>query len=868
MTGDPGSCNPRWQPFPIIRMTGPFGNSLNKELTLFLLCNPVLTIGELCMRHLFNILRKISLVIFSTGLFIGACAQTGRIQGVIKDSGGRTVQFANVLLVKSSDSSLVKGMIADSAGKYFFDQIGVGKYYITASVSGMEQGRTKEFEISAEKKELDLGALSLARTDRQLNQVTVMAKKPMFEQKIDRTVINVRNSITNAGGTALEVLEKSPGVTISRENSSISLNGKNGVGIMINGKITYMPADAVVQLLSGISAGNIEKIELITTPPSKYDAGGNGGYINIVLINNPFEGFNGSYFLTAGYGDRPLGAAGCNFNYRNSKFNFYGDYSFNYEHTLQPTTALSQYLRSGDLISNRSYSDRDAVRTIQNARIGMDYQLNRSSILGVLVSGYISRWTMLAKNEAIVNVNNLPDTTIKSVDDPEINLWQNLSGNLNFQHTFKPGKVLYIDANYIYYKDNNPNTYSTDYYNHSKDFLYHQDVTGKKITPIHISVFSSDYTASLGKKITLESGVKLSLSDFVNDVSVNYLTGGVYVPDMGLSAKYLLKENIGAAYTSVTLNFNSSSFITAGLRYEYTFSNLGTEKTPRMVNRKYGEFFPTFFISKKFNGSNQVNFSYSRRITRPAFNDLAPFTIYFDPKTYYSGNPALVPAIANAIQISYSIRSYNFTLGYTHEINTIDNFYFQTRTIDTISNIVYLSSRNFKYKQYLTASFSLPFIVNSWWSMQNNLVGNWSQINTAYDNLPVRLENFDYTINTTQRINLPNDFAFEVTAMYSSASYVGTAKRDPHYQLGGGLQKKFHNGKDVVRFAANDVFNSGSNYRFIEHLPFSQATVSRNFNFRLVSYKLTYTHSFGNNALKGKRERATGAEEELNRVKN
>jgi hypothetical protein len=820
------------------------------------------------MRELFNILREIGLLFFCLGILTSTYAQGGSVQGRLKDSASRPVQYANVLLLKSSDSSLIKGVISDSLGKYSFEKIGAGKYFITASVSGMEQGRTKEFEVSAEKKEFDLGVLNLAFADRQLNQVTVTVKKPMFEQKIDRTVINVRNSITNAGGTALEVLEKSPGVTVSRENSSIALNGKNGVGVMLNGKISYMPADALVQLLSGINAGNIEKIELITTPPSKYDAGGNGGYINIVLINNPFEGLNGSYFLTAGFGDRPLGAGGFNFNFRTPKLNFYGDYSFNYEHTLQPTTALSQYLRTGDLISNSSFSDRDAVRTIQNARIGIDYQINSSSILGVLVSGYISRWTMLAKNEATVSVNNKPDTTIISVDDPEINLWQNLSGNLNFQHTFKQGKVLYLDANYLYYKDNNPNTYSTDYYNSSKDFLFHQDVTGKKITPIHISVLSADYTTPLGKKITLESGAKLSMSDFINDVSVNYLTGGVYVPDSGLSAKYLLKENIGAAYTSFTLNLNSSTSMTAGLRYEYTFSELGTEKMPRMVSRKYGEFFPTFYISKRLNAASQLNFSYSRRITRPAFNDLAPFTIYFDPKTYYSGNPALVPAIANAFQVSYSIKSYNFTFAYTHEINTIDNFYFQTRTIDTIHNVVYLSSRNFKYKQYLTASFSLPFILSKWWSMQNNLIGNWNQINTAYEDLPVRLENFDFSINTIQRFNLPGDFVLELAAIYTSPTYVGTAKRESFYQIGGGLQKKFLKGKDVLRFAANDVFNSGSNYQFIEYLPFSNATVSRNFNFRLVSYKLTYTHSFGNNALKGKRERSTGAEEELNRVKN
>ena len=176
----------------------------------------------------------------------------------------------------------------------------------------------------------------------------------MFEQKIDRVVINVKNSVTDAGGTALDVLEKSPGVTVNRQNNSISINGKNGVAIMMNGKMNYMPMDALVQLLAGISAGNIEKIELITTPPAKYDAAGNAGYINIILIDNPYNGFNGSYFFTAGYGSRELGAAGGNFNYRSAKISLYGDYAFNHIHYIQPSTGFTQFARAGNIITNTS----------------------------------------------------------------------------------------------------------------------------------------------------------------------------------------------------------------------------------------------------------------------------------------------------------------------------------------------------------------------------------------------------------------------------------------------------------------------------------------------------------------------------------
>ena len=787
------------------------------------------------------------------------------IHGVVKTADGKPIQFANVLLLKSSDSSLVKGMITDASGKYSFENIKKGDYRINASFTGMEQVFTNSFVIAADKNETDLGILYLKNSAVQLKGVTVAGNKPMFEQKIDRMVINVKNSITNAGGTALDVLEKSPGVTVNRQNNSIAVNGKNGVVVMLNGKITYMPIDALVQLLAGISAGNIEKIELITTPPAKYDAEGNAGYINIVLINNPNAGWSGSYFLTAGYGKKELGAAGVNFNYRSSKINLYGNYGFNYDHSIQTGTGFTQIAKSGDIIANTSFSNRDATRQVHNVRIGLDYQVDSSTIIGALVSGYNNHWRMLANNGATVKKNNVLDTTINTVD-LETNHWQNIMTNLNFQHTFKPGNVLFIDANYIYYKDDNPNAYSNNYYNNVKEFLYHEDVRSGKITPINFKVFSSDYTAAIGKKITMEAGAKISLSRFTNDVSVDNLKQGAWVPDTSLSANYLLKENIGAAYTSFTISVGSKTTMKAGLRYEYTTSNLGTTAKSNIVNRKYGELFPTFYIARKFNDDNSINFSYSRRITRPTYNDLAPFTIFFDPKTFFTGNPALQPAVANSVQASYVYKNYIFSLTYTHENNTIESF--QTQRIDTVNNTLYLSAINFTYEQYVTASFSLPFVVTKWWSMQNNINGDWHQVNTVYENKPVQLQLFDYNINSTQRFTLPKDFSIELTGFYISASYFGTGKLKPIYQFDAGVQKKFGKKKDVLRFTANDMFNSGTNYRFVEKLPLGGDIVNGSLNFGMVAYKLTYTHNFGNKALKDKRDRSTGAEDELKRVHN
>jgi hypothetical protein len=499
--------------------------------------------------------------------------QAQSVKGTIKDANSKPLQFANVLLLKSADSSLIKGMITDATGKYFFENIKVEKYLITATFTGMTQVYTNPFEITLDKKETDLGIISLKNEDVKLKDVSISVKKPMFEQKIDRMVINVKNSITDAGGTALDVLEKSPGVTVNRQNNSIAINGKNGVVVMINGKISYMPMEALVQLLAGMSAGNIEKIELITTPPAKYDAEGNAGYINIVLVNNPDKGLNGSYFLTVGYGKKEMGSAGINFNYRTAKINMYGSYDFNYMHLLQGGHGFTQLTKAGNITGITSFSNRDATRQVHNIRAGMDYQVDSSTIMGALISGYNNLWKMNAVNGASVQLNNVLDTTIKTIDN-EINHWENFLVNLNFQHTFKPGKIFYFDANYIYYKDNNPNTYSNTYYNRTNQFLYDEHLTSGKITPINFRVFSGDYTTPWGKKITMETGAKLSLSKFTNDVSVANLKQNMWVTDPDFSANYLLKENIEAAYTSFTFTPNAKTTMKAGLRYEYTSSNL------------------------------------------------------------------------------------------------------------------------------------------------------------------------------------------------------------------------------------------------------------------------------------------------------
>lgn len=237
------------------------------------------------------------------GMFLFADQVNAQISGVVVDKSKKPLTGVNVLLLHSADSSLQKGVITDEKGAYSLLKVKSGSYVLSFSASGFEKVYSPIL-LFTDGEEKNMGEQVLSEASQQMTAVTVTAKKPLFEQKIDRMVVNVEGNITTAGSTILDILERSPGVIIDRQNNSISLSGKNGVVVMINGKINRMPISAVLQMLAGMSAGNIEKIELITTPPAGLDAEGNAGYINILLKVNDQYGTNGSYSLTIGYGNR------------------------------------------------------------------------------------------------------------------------------------------------------------------------------------------------------------------------------------------------------------------------------------------------------------------------------------------------------------------------------------------------------------------------------------------------------------------------------------------------------------------------------------------------------------------------------------
>lgn len=784
-----------------------------------------------------------------------------QITGIVTDETHHPLAFANVLLLTPTDSSLVSGVVTGEDGNYTFANVANGKYLLSVTMLGFTDHYSEVFSLEKNGSSKNMGTVLLNANIAQLSEINVVAKKQLFEQKIDRLVVNVEGSITAAGATALEILERSPGVIVNRQNSTISLAGKDGVVVMMNGKINRMPISAVVQLLEGMPSSNIQKIELITTPPANFDAEGNAGFINIVLKQSNDQGLNGSYSLSGGYGRGDVSSAGLNFNYRKNRFNMYGDYSFSRNAREQIFSFVREVQLNGQTVETNTRSVRDPVQRNHNARLGLDWNLGTKTVLGVLVSGYDNRWSMDALTRSKISTNGKLDTLI-AVDIDEINQWKHFSGNLNLQHTFRENETLTFDADYLQYENKNPADYYTNYLDGNNNFFYKEQTFSGKVTPIKVGVARLDYAKHFSEKITMEVGIKGTLSRFDNDVTVANIQNDIPIYDPALTAEYKLEESIGAAYTAFDVALDKKTQLKLGLRYEYTNSNLGTVEQADIVDRHYGNFFPSVFLSRTFNEQNSTNFSYSRRITRPTFNDMAPFVFFFDPSTFFSGNAALQPSISNNVKLDYRYKTALFSIQYTVEDSAISRF--QQRIIEGTNKVI-LEAKNMKNRKTAALTVAFPVQVAKWWNIQNNLIGTWQEVNAYYDENPVQLQTQNLQIVWINSFTLPKDFSAELVGFYQTKSLDGAGVALPMGALNVGIQKKLNGNWGTLRFGVDDLLNS-LKYRFETNFPEYNIVGSGDIDFSQRTFKLTYSRNFGNNKLQGARQRTTGSEEERQRV--
>ena len=604
----------------------------------------------------------------------------------------------------------------------------------------------------------------------------------------------------------------------------MEIGGKDGVIVMINGKRSRMPMNAVFQMLEGMNAGNIEKIEIMTVPPANYDAEGNAGFINIVMKHNIDTGTNGSLMAGAKYGSGPGALTNLTLNHHGNKLSFNGSYSFNFAQKVQPFYMYRRTNGDAESVISTTASDRHVNIIAHNYQLAFDYYLGKKTILSAAASGYANTFKMNATTSALFDYSVSQDTVINTITG-ERNHWQHFMGNLGLHQSFNKGQILDVDIDYLTYFNSDPTHYNYQYFAPEDSLRRNDESRIAKNTPIHIWIGKIDYAFNIGPSATLASGIKITSSDLVNDINYQELISGNW-NTVGLFSNYAdLREVVPAAYTSLKIKLGDKTSANAGLRYEYTKTYLSSKEGQSLVDRNYGDLFPTLFISRKLNKNNSLQFSYGRRITRPTYNNLAPFVFFIDPYTYFTGNPDILPTFSNNLKIDYSHKSLIFSLQYSHDKNVILPFQFN---IDPKTNIMAIVTNNIDRRETFSFNMTLPFQITNWWEMQNNFTGNWQMIATDNEGSLYKRSQNGFQVNTTQTFKLPGRFTVEVSGFYISPVINGYYNWLARGFVNIGVRKDIgQNG--TLNLSCNDVFktsqlrwksDNSDSYYFYGHLRF------------------------------------------------
>lgn len=803
----------------------------------------------------------------------------GKITGQITDHKGKIVEFATITLLQAKDSSLVKGALADANGTFEFEKIKFGSYLVAITQLGYQKFYTPKFSLSLENPSIKLSNLILIEESKELSEVVVTAKKPFIEQQIDKTVVNVENSVVSAGSTAIEILEKSPGVTVDKDGN-ISLKGKQNVMVMLDGKPTYMSSSDLANMLRNIQSTQLDKIEIMTNPPAKYDAAGNAGVINIRLKKNQNLGFNGSANLGFGYGfyqSLPKESAGLNLNYRKEKLNIFGNFSGNDRHSFQLQEIDRKFFEGDKVISsfNQSADEKRRINSLAY-KVGLDYFIDKKNTIGILFNGMNGNWNNDRNNQtAIKNALNQLDTTSVTLGFMR-NKWGNYATNLNFKHVIdSTGKEITADLDYARYDADNSMKYRTskfDTQNILRETRNEDGLTGSRINIYSLKV---DLIYPINKTSKFEAGLKSSYVNSNNDMRFDFLVGDNNTPvlDPTRTRDFVYKENINAAYINYSKEFKKLT-MQLGLRMENT-NGQGTLLGKDLLDRHYTNFFPSVFFRQKLAKNHQLGYSFSRRIDRPSYEDLNPFLFFLDPYTYQRGNELLQPQYTNAVEVSHTYKeSITTTINYSRTEGIMTQVLEQNNALKTTN----VTKINIGYVENLGISFSVPMPITKWWFSNtyfnlynNHYVGEIPKTTiesngtstTIYQPFDARATS--YSANMTHQFTLPRKYSVELSGWYLSPFIEGQLAGNPMGAVSFGIQKKMMNDKASIKLNINDIF-------WTQH--FSGAFLFNDINVQLRNkwesrvVRINFSYRFGNSKIAGARQRNTGLEDEKNRVKS
>ncbi len=801
-----------------------------------------------------------------------------KITGTVNDATQKPQEFASVMLMKAQDSTLIKGAITDEKGQFEIESSPNGKYYINVSVVGFKNYSSKAFDYQGGNYAIE--TIQLASLDQELQAVTVTARKPMIEVKADRTVFNVENSPNATGLSALELLRKSPGVQVDKDEN-ILLKGKSNVLVYINGKPSQMSGRDLAAFLKGLNSADIEAIEIIANPGARFDAAGNAGIVNIRLKKNKKLGTNGNVSLGASQGITPKMDAAGSLNYRGAKWNLFSNYSYNYG-TWNNTMDLNNRVK----LNNGQYDnlwiqhgDQNWTSDDHNFKAGADYTLNSKSTFGVLFNGGVGTPTFKSTSSTFIGRTKLGtdefitrDSVLRASGSSNMNN-KNFNYNVNYRFADTMGHELNVDADYGLFRNDNA-SYLPNFYKNGNETVdlttrIYRNMTG---TDIDIKSLKADYEQTLSKK-NPKAG-KLGLGFKVSDVTTknnfdfyNVISNKDFL-DTSRTNFFTYKESIKAAYANYNTQLGKWG-VQLGLRAEGTTSkgDLKTKQTREYkdVDTSYFNVFPSAAFSYQLSKKHAFNLTYRYSLDRPSYQDLNPFENRLDELTYEKGNTRLRPQYTHTTELGYTFMGFA-TLSANYA--TTKDFFTQYTDQDVRNGITsfFITKANLADRKTYGLSLGTPLPIKKWWNGYLNIWWNKTELKANLgEGKDVDLKASGGGLYMQQSFTLPKSWTIEADGFYNFGGLWGNLLSGRQGVMNVGVSKKFWDGDGQIKLSFSDVFKTA---RWNGVTELGNLRMDLRGTWEGQQLKANFTYRFGNKNVQGARQRKTGLEDEKNRVKS
>jgi hypothetical protein len=784
--------------------------------------------------------------------------QTPALSGLVKDENNLPVGFGTVSIVRTGDTTVAAGTVTDAEGKFTMAPPEPGNYYLRISAIGYNTIESPAFEVTQGFSK-DFGVIVLKQDVTQLKEVTIESLRPLITQQADKMVVRVEGTAMAAGNTAFAVLSRMPGVFIDAEGN-IRLNGRGGVTVMIDGKLTYLTVADLRNMLEAMPAENLKTIEIITNPSAKFDAEGTSGILNINLKKNTRTGINGSIYSGYTYNFKQHAYTyGGMVNYKTGKWNTF----FSIDDARRAGGREATFTRIFYGTDSTIYFDQAATGNYENEgppslRAGADYSFNDRHELGAVLSfNRNTGWTDFISDTYIGNSPDNPTQFINAQNFGE-NTFTNYKTNLHYiMKVDTLGTVISSDLDLVKITNRGHAdflNYFTDLTNgeQTQDFLY-------TTTPndLHLYSFKADLVRPFGNENKIEAGLKTSRVNTDTDSQFYFNNAGLVLDPLRTN-HFIYTEYIFAGYFSWDTPLSKKTSLKTGLRIESTDGTGKSLTTGQENERNYLDFFPSLFLQQKVTDNYEMNYSYSYRITRPNYGNLNPFRAYRDPYTWWQGNPYLRPQYTHSVSLAQTFKKlYTLTVYYNYDKDVIS----EIPILDEENGITIYTIGNIDHGQTFYASLLAPLQITKWWDTQNTTSLSYTQLETADGANSLENNQWTYTLQSNQTLKLPGDVKMELNLLYQSPAANGLYRMDAMARVDLAFKKSFFKKKLDLTLKGNDLFKTYQ-FHWTTDINGNVNDFDQYFRFQNIQVSLRYNFSKGEKAKTARNSNV----DEMNRI--